>query len=87
MGRNGDAAATHAVSGIFRFAQFLGDGEVFLVEPVGRVSLFRGGQAGGDAGEPHFEGRETAKTALYFRISSYRLSAKSLVNKGFSCIL
>ena len=35
----------------------------------------------------NFEGRETAKTALYFRISSYRLSAKSLVNKGFSCIL
>lgn len=34
-----------------------------------------------------FEGRETAKTALYFRISSYRLSAKSLVNKDFSCIL
>ncbi len=39
------------------------------------------------AGLPDFEGRETAKTALYFRISSYRLSAKSLVNKGFSCIL
>ena len=38
-------------------------------------------------GQPHFEGRETAKTALYFHISSYRLSAKSLVNKGFSCIL
>lgn len=38
-------------------------------------------------GLPDFEGRETAKTALYFRISSYRLSAKSLVNKGFSCIL
>jgi len=38
-------------------------------------------------GEEDFEGRETAKTALYFRISSYRLSVKSLVNKGFSCIL
>ena len=39
------------------------------------------------AGTPDFEGRETVKTALYFHISSYRLSAKSLVNKGFSCIL
>ena len=38
-------------------------------------------------GSTDFEGRETAKTALYFHISSYRLSAKSLVNKGFSCIL
>ena len=38
-------------------------------------------------GHHDFEGRETAKTVLYFRISSYRLSAKSLVNKGFSCIL
>ena len=38
-------------------------------------------------GSNDFEGRETAKTALYFHISSYRLSAKSLVNKGFSCIL
>ena len=37
--------------------------------------------------EGDFEGRETAKTALYFRISFYRLSVKSLVNKGFSCIL
>jgi len=40
-----------------------------------------------DCSQTDFEGRETAKTALYFRISSYRLSAKSLVNKGFSCIL
>lgn len=53
---------------------------------------FFGGQGGIRTHEPlarlpDFEGREAAKTALYFRISSYRLSAKSLVNKGFSCIL
>lgn len=62
-GSHGVPLRPHAVSGFFRFAQLLGDGEVFLVETVGRIALFRRGQARGDAGEPHFERRDAQHPA------------------------